>query len=69
MRTICFVLVRSVAELVLKRCRERLSDGLKNKVAAYRAGYLAERRREIESQLSDGRLTAVVATNALELGL
>ena len=63
------MLVRSVAELVLKRCRERLSDGLKNKVAAYRAGYLAERRREIESQLSDGRLTAVVATNALELGL
>ena len=25
------MLVRSVAELVLKRCRERLSDGLKNK--------------------------------------
>ena len=69
LRTICFVLVRSVAELVLKRTRERLPTRLKNKVAAYRGGYLAERRREIESELSDGRLTAVVATNALELGL
>lgn len=69
LRTICFVLVRSVAELVLKRTREKLPTRLKNKVAAYRGGYLAERRREIESELSDGRLTAVVATNALELGL
>jgi ATP-dependent helicase YprA (DUF1998 family) len=63
------VLVRSVAELVLKRCRERLPAALQGKVAAYRAGYLSERRRELEAQLSDGRLTAVVATNALELGL
>ena len=28
-----------------------------------------ERRRQIEQELSDGRLCAVVATNALELGL
>ena len=69
LRTICFVLVRSVAELVLKRTREKLPARLKSKVASYRGGYLAERRREIESELSDGRLTAVVATNALELGL
>lgn len=33
-----------------------------------RAGYLAEKRREIEQGLSSGRLLGVVATNALELG-
>ena len=69
LRTIAFVLVRSVAELVLKRTRERLPPELKGAIAAYRSGYLAERRRQIEAQLADGRLRAVVATNALELGL
>jgi DEAD/DEAH box helicase domain-containing protein len=40
-----------------------------DKVRAYRAGYLASERREIEKQLFDGQLLGVVATSALELGI
>ncbi|MEO6714605.1 MAG: DEAD/DEAH box helicase [Mycobacteriales bacterium] len=71
-RTIAFVRSRRGAEIVAQNVRRHLADvdqSLTDRVAAYRAGYLPEERREIEDQLQSGQLLAVAATNALELGV
>nr|WP_030506778.1 DEAD/DEAH box helicase [Microbispora rosea] len=46
-------------------CGGRLAD----RVAAYRAGYLADDRRVLEKALRSGELTGLATTNALELGV
>jgi DEAD/DEAH box helicase domain-containing protein len=72
-RTICFVGSRRGAELIHKFCRDTLIDrgrrDLADAIAPYRAGYTPQQRREIEARLGSGELRAVVATNALELGI
>lgn len=71
-RTIAFARARVVAELLLRYARERLKKiqpELASRIAAYRAGYLAEERRRIEQELFSGRLAGVTATTALELGI
>jgi DEAD/DEAH box helicase domain-containing protein len=71
-RTIAFVRSRRGAESVSLSARRALQDAapeLVPQVAAYRAGYLPEERRQLERQLQSGELVGVAATNALELGL
>ncbi len=72
MRNITFARARKVAELILFYARENLkrtAPELVDQVRSYRAGYLAEQRREIERDLFKGNLRGVTATNALELGI
>ncbi|MHC9295613.1 DEAD/DEAH box helicase [Mycobacterium sp. LTG2003] len=71
-RTLTFVRSRRGAELTALSTRARLTEtapDLAERVASYRAGYLAEDRRELEHQLADGRLRGLATTNALELGI
>lgn len=72
LRAIVFTKARKVAELILLYARRQLQarrPELADRIAAYRAGYLAAQRREIERGLFGGDLLAVTATNALELGI
>lgn len=72
-RTLTFVRSRRAAETVSMRTQEELiSMGRRDfaqRIASYRAGYLAEDRRKLESMLDQGELLGVATTNALELGI
>jgi DEAD/DEAH box helicase domain-containing protein len=82
-QTIIFGRARRTVELILTYLRQSdlppSSSGLKttghnhhrlpDSVRGYRSGYLPGMRREIERGLRQGEVRAVVATNALELGI
>ena len=72
-RTLTFVRSRRQAEIVALRTQEELSllgrPDFGQRVASYRAGYLAEDRRKLERMLDSGELVGVATTNALELGI
>ena len=70
-QTLAFIRSRRGAEAVALAARRSLSaaGGESPMVAAYRSGYLAEDRRVLEAALSDGRLTGLATTTALELGI
>lgn len=70
--TLAFTRSRRGAELVAAQARRRLQPDDPHgadRVAAYRAGYLPEERRELERRLGNGSLLGIAATNALELGI
>ncbi|MGC9435117.1 MAG: DEAD/DEAH box helicase [Methanomicrobiales archaeon] len=69
-QTICFSGSRRLAEEIAADTGARLGeDRHPGRVAAYRAGYLPEERREIERGLKTGAIWGVVSTSALELGI
>ncbi|MGQ9635066.1 MAG: DEAD/DEAH box helicase [Bryobacteraceae bacterium] len=70
-QTLVFANSRLATEVLvtyLKDAAERSTLG-PEAVRGYRGGYLPKERREIERGLREGRIRAVVATNALELGV
>ncbi len=72
-RTLVFVRSRRAAELTALAAQRALSSAaaveLAPRIAAYRAGYLPEERRALETALDSGELLGVASTNALELGV
>src|SRR5690606_27791948 len=69
--TIVFARARNTAEVMLTYLRRALpqTHGNDDAIRGYRGGYLPQQRREIERGLREGRVKAVVSTNALELGV
>lgn len=70
-QTIFFARSRLSTEVLLGYLRERAPAWGQDPTAVrgYRGGYLPSQRREIERGLREGTVRAVVATNALELGV
>ena len=70
-QSIWFLRSRTGVEVMTKYLKDlyaRSGDD-PEKVRGYRGGYLPDLRREIEAGLRAGRIEAVAATNALELGI
>jgi DEAD/DEAH box helicase domain-containing protein len=68
--TIVFGGSRNSVEIMLRYLREKVAGEIDaSRIMAYRGGYLPETRRDIERRLREGDILAVIATNALELGI
>ena len=70
-QTLVFANSRLAMEILLTYLRDAVESGPVpgDRVRGYRGGYLPKERREIERRLRNGDIRAVVATNALELGI
>jgi DEAD/DEAH box helicase domain-containing protein len=71
-RTICFIKSRKGVELLSQWVTADLAETdreLAGLVVPYRGGYTPQQRRELERRLTRGELRAVIATDALELGI
>ena len=71
-QTLCFTVSRKTTELIAmwaKKDMTQIKGKLAHRIAAYRAGYQPQERREIEDGLKSGKYLGVTCTNALELGI
>lgn len=76
-KVIVFCPIRQICELLIKEVRTLIASrdypewtGLHDQdVMSYRGGYSKTDRRAIEQKMFNGQLRAIVATNALELGI
>lgn len=70
-KTIVFTKSRLSVEVLVTYLKDIFHGKLEGdeKVRGYRGGYLPNLRREIEKGLRKGEISAVVSTNALELGI
>ena len=71
LQTLVFANSRLATEILVTYLKDACERGPwpRETVRGYRGGYLPRERREIEKRLRDGEIRAVVATNALELGI
>lgn len=67
-KAIAFTKSRRATEL-LHRWVLKDHPELEHRLSGYRAGFLPEERRDIERRLLDDRLSGVITTSALELGM
>jgi DEAD/DEAH box helicase domain-containing protein len=70
-QTILFARARLTTEVLLGYLQDAVSNRGRDpeRIRGYRGGYLPTQRRQIEQGLREGEVRAVVATNALELGV
>jgi DEAD/DEAH box helicase domain-containing protein len=71
LQTLVFANNRLATELLVTYLKDAQDRGRlpTETVRGYRGGYLPKERRDIERRLREGQIRAVVATNALELGI
>ncbi len=71
LQTLVFANNRLATEVLVTYLKDACDRGAvpSETVRGYRGGYLPKERREIERNLRNGSIRAVVATNALELGV
>lgn len=65
-QTLAFIPSRAMAEQVSIMARKE--SGV-SQISAYRSGYLASERRELEAGLASRKILGLASTNALELGI
>jgi DEAD/DEAH box helicase domain-containing protein len=71
MQLIVFAQSRLATEILTTYLKDDFDGaaGDRDRIRGYRGGYLPLRRRQIEKELRDGLVQAIVSTNALELGI
>jgi DEAD/DEAH box helicase domain-containing protein len=68
LKTIAFTQSRKLTEILHMNVAEAAPE-LASRISSYRAGFLAEERRDIERGLASGSVAGVISTSALEMGI